>query len=312
MSAVYTEFLKDLIVNTLIDNGVYTEETIKNASIEDRIEAVAPYLFQSFPIFDEEYRLGLEKKILYHYYMREIGQETEEAFVFYLNRTLNEEMPYFNKLYESELLEFDPLWTIHTTTARGGSGTTDTTRADDFTRIDDLKEETSGTRTDDLSQVSSNKRIDDLKNSEFSSSAQNTDGKQKAGNLDTPQGSISAIGNALGTTGSGYLTNASMSESEGGTEGSSARQSENSGSVTYDNATYNGGKQENAGEKKNTGSQTNTGSQAISARTVNDYLDEVTGYTGSPSKLVMEFRDTFLNIDMRVIDSLASCFMEIY
>lgn len=312
MSAVYTEFLKDLIVNTLIDNGEYTEETIKNASIEDRIEAVAPYLFQSFPIFDEEYRLGLEKKILYHYYMREIGQETEEAFIFYLNRTLNEEMPYFNKLYESELLEFDPFWTIHTQTARGGSGTTDTTRADDFTRTDDLTEETSGTRTDDLSQVSSNKRTDDLKSSQFSTSANEANGNQKAGNLDTPQGSISAIGDALSTTGNGYLTNASLSESESKSDASTASNSENSGSVTYDNATYNGGEQKTENEKKNTGTQKNGGTQAVSAKTTNDYLDEVTGYTGSPSKLIMEFRDTFLNLDMRVIDSLASCFMEIY
>lgn len=309
--AVYTEFLSDLIVNMLLDRG-FSEETIKSMSIEDRVETVAPYIFQSFPIFDEEYRLGLEKKILYHYYMREIGQETEQAFIFYLNRTLNEEMPYFNKLYESELLDFNPLWTIHTKTARGGSGTTDTTRADDFTREDNLTEKTESKREDDLSQVSSEKRSDSSKSSEFSSGSDEGKDYKKSGYLDTPQGSISAIGDALSDTGSGYLSNATMGEGQSAGVSSAARNGESESGSEYENATYNGGTQKGENEKKNTGTQTNSGSQAISAKTVNDYLDEVTGYTGSPSKLIMEFRDTFLNLDMRVIDSLASCFMEIY
>lgn len=309
--AVYTEFLSDLIVNTLLDNG-FSEEAIKSMSIENRVETVAPYIFQNFPIFDEEYRLGLEKKILFHYYMREIGQETEDAFIFYLNRTLNEEMPYFNKLYESELLEFDPLWTIHTTTTRGGSGITDTSRADKFTREDNLTEKTESKRKDDLSQVSSEKRSDNSKSSEFSSGSDEGRDYKKSGYLDTPQGSISAIGDALSDTGSGYLSNASMGEGESSGTSSAARIGESDSNGKYESATYNGGTQKGENEKKNTGTQTNSGTQSISAKTTNDYLDEVTGYTGSPSKMIMEFRDTFLNLDMKVIGALASCFMEIY
>ena len=287
--AVYTEFLSDLIVNTLLDNG-FSEEAIKSMSIENRVETVAPYIFQNFPIFDEEYRLGLEKKILFHYYMREIGQETEDAFIFYLNRTLNEEMPYFNKLYESELLEFDPLWTIHTKTARGGSGITDTSRADKFTREDNLTEKTESKRKDDLSQVSSEKRSDNSKSSEFSSGSDEGRDYKKGG----------------------YLSNASMGEGESSGTSSAARIGESDSNGKYESATYNGGTQKGENEKKNTGTQTNSGTQSISAKTTNDYLDEVTGYTGSPSKMIMEFRDTFLNLDMKVIGALASCFMEIY
>lgn len=309
--AVYTEFLSDLIVNTLSGHG-YSEDEIKAMSIEDRAETVAPYIFQNFPIFDEEYRLGLEKKILFHYYMREIGQETEDAFIFYLNRTLNEEMPYFNKLYESELLEFDPLWTIHTKTARGGSGTTDTSRADDFKREDNLTEKTESKREDDLSQVNSEKRSDNSKSSDFSSGADTGSDYKKSGFLDTPQGSISAIGDALADTGSGYLSNASMGEGKSSGTSSASRIGENDSNGEYESATYNGGTQKGENEKKNTGTQTNSGTQSISAKTTNDYLDEVTGYTGSPSKLIMEFRDTFLNLDMKVIGALANCFMEIY
>lgn len=64
-----------------------------------------------YPIFDESYRNILNKKIIEHFYFREIGQETPDRFNFCLGRTMNEIMPYYNKLYESELIEFNPLIT---------------------------------------------------------------------------------------------------------------------------------------------------------------------------------------------------------
>ena len=59
----------------------------------------------NFPIFDETYRTVLETKILRHYYTREIGLETVGLWKHFLCMRLNEIMPYYNKLYKSELLE---------------------------------------------------------------------------------------------------------------------------------------------------------------------------------------------------------------
>lgn len=64
-----------------------------------------------YPIFDEEYRPFLNQKIIEHFYYREIGQETPDRFSFFLARKMNEIMPYYNQLYQSELLQFDPLIT---------------------------------------------------------------------------------------------------------------------------------------------------------------------------------------------------------
>ena len=61
-----------------------------------------------YPIFDETYRRHLNNKILHHYWMREIGFETAELFKRYLNDTLNEIMPYYNQLYKSAQLQFNP------------------------------------------------------------------------------------------------------------------------------------------------------------------------------------------------------------
>lgn len=58
----------------------------------------------SYPIFNENYRPILNKKILDHYLMSEIGLETPELFNHYLGSKLNEIMPYYNTLYQKQSL----------------------------------------------------------------------------------------------------------------------------------------------------------------------------------------------------------------
>lgn len=58
------------------------------------------------------YRDYLNNKIYKHYYFREIGFETPQLFVFMLNRKLEEIMLYYNQMYESTDLKFNPLWNV--------------------------------------------------------------------------------------------------------------------------------------------------------------------------------------------------------
>ena len=66
-------------------------------------------VMSSYPIFDESYRSRLNNKIIDHYLLREIGQETVQMFSFTLQRSLNEIMPLYNQLYKSELINYDPI-----------------------------------------------------------------------------------------------------------------------------------------------------------------------------------------------------------
>ena len=59
-------------------------------------------------IFDDNYRPVLCQKILKHYYTREIGTETAGLWMLWMNRRLEEIMPYYNQLYKSAQLEFNP------------------------------------------------------------------------------------------------------------------------------------------------------------------------------------------------------------
>ena len=66
------------------------------------IEAGFDLGMKDYPIYNEEHREKLNQLIYNHYWFREIGLETANQFKFFLNRTMNEIMPRYNKLYEAE------------------------------------------------------------------------------------------------------------------------------------------------------------------------------------------------------------------
>lgn len=94
----YTETL-----GNLIDMGYDTD---------DKLHLSEDY----YPIYKEEHRAELNEKIVRHYALREIGQETAQQFVFYLGTTMAEIMPYFNERYRTLEMEYNPLNSIDMTT----------------------------------------------------------------------------------------------------------------------------------------------------------------------------------------------------
>lgn len=112
--------------------------------VNNLIALARPKIFNfTYPIFtDTHSELGLnhkdilEPKILKRYYTREIGAETVGLWQLWLDERLNSIMPYYNQLYESELLKFNPLYDVDLTKTN-----------DDNTKTDDLwkRDETSKT-----------------------------------------------------------------------------------------------------------------------------------------------------------------------
>lgn len=197
-----------------------------------------------FPIFDENYRKVLCVKILKHYYTREIALETVGLWKLKLEVRMNEIMPYFNQLYKSELLSFNPLYDIDLTTTHKRNFNSD--------------EQQNGTFTGS------------------SNSNDNTTRNEINKYSDTPQGSLN---NLLDDK---YLTNARIV--------SDTSESEN---ISKSNG-------ENEDKRKITSSE--------------DYITTVAGKTSgaSYSKMLTEFRQTLLNIDVDVINSLEDLFFGLW
>lgn len=236
------------------------------------------------PFFDEEYRSVLCQKILKHYYLREICCETVGIWMLWMNTRLEEIMPYYNQLYESAKIEFNPMHDV------------DLTRRHER-NIEDTKEE-SGTRTEssDGKRTLTGNRATDTTSNGTRNTTSNSDNTKRDLYSDTPQGAITGLENE------NYLTNArKITDNVNGTGTEEANTVENS--RTNYTETENTNSNVN-GETKNTGS----------SNTVEDYLETIVGKQGTESfsNLLNKFRETFLNIDMMVIEEFSDLFFGLW
>lgn len=142
-----------------VNSGFKTEE-LDGKSVDDIVKASRKNIFNfSYPIYDESHRAELECKILKHYYTREIAAETFGLWRLWLNSTMNEIMPKYNKLYEYEKLAYDKA----------------------FNNIDVY---------DDGTSEFSNERNDKFVTNEVGSDAGSSSVRDKKRFSDTPQGSV--------------------------------------------------------------------------------------------------------------------------
>lgn len=147
---------------------------------------------RGYKIFDDswdthvkEHKSELCNKIIRYYYFNQIGAETPERFIWYINEQLARIMPYYNQLYASELIKFNPMLN-HSITSNGRS-------------IENLLKSLS---TD---TVKTNKIIRDFvtENSTFGDITANT-GVKSTDNLDK---TVSTVYNKEGTDDSTTVTN---------------------------------------------------------------------------------------------------------
>lgn len=260
-------------------------ESVDYSKIKDVIAKAIPKIFDfDFPIFDENYRNVLETKILKHYYTREIGLETYGLWKLKLDTKLNEIMPFYNQLYKSALLEFNPLYEV------------------DYSKTGNR--DSSGTRDNTENNNESYDESTDTNESHDDSTTNSNDGTLTKGTTttitnyfsDTPQGAIS---NVIDGT---YLTNATYNVS--GNTGSD--NTSNSGSVDS----------ESSSKSKNEKDGTRKGSKTSNSNLTDteSYLESVRGKMSSKSysALLMEYRETFINIDMMLIEELSDLFFGLW
>lgn len=244
-----------------------------------------------YPIFDEEHRAELNKKIIEHYYFREIGQETPERFNYMLRRTMNEIMPHYNNLYKSAAIEFDPLFTdlVTETEKLDGLQVNNDKKKEDSTGTSETKDNTDTTNsTTTSSNDEHNNTIGDV-------------GHNRKWFSDTPQ------------TNSNWQPSVKDSLYYATTEDA----------TTYGDTKTDEGNSSSSGKANSTGntkgtSNTSTANKYITdnegrLKTDNNITRIIKGYRGYiPSELILKYRETFINIDLLIIEDLASLFLNLY
>lgn len=297
------------------------DKSVGQSSVSDVIEKSRSKVFDfNFPIYDESYRSVLETKILKHYYTREIGFETVGLWKQFLDMKLNEIMPYYNQLYESTTLKFNPLYDVDVTTDSNRDIGHDEKTTDINTRTDNLNEATTTqvTRTDNLNEstTAQTTRTDNLNETTTRNANTNESETSKSTNRysDTPQGGLDGI------EANTYLTHASIDESTSNltnTSNTSGNRA-NTGTQTtnIDETKTNTGTQttNSNGTRANTGTQVNDNNGTRNYTNTDEYLEHVYGKRGgiTYSKMLQEYRETFLNIDLMIINELRDLFMNLW
>jgi hypothetical protein len=226
--------------------------------------------------FDEQYRGVLCQKILKHYYTQEIGAETVGLWKLWMNTRLEEIMPYYNKMYESVGLEFDPL----------GDTKYDVTRnVNSEENKNENKNENENIGTSGSNNSSTTR--DNTESSEYS-----TDDTKRDLYSDTPQGAITNLENET------YLTNARKVIGNSGGTGSS-------------NGTE---KQTFNSTDKGTSERTRDENVTGNVNSTENYIEKVVGKRNgqSFSSMMIEYRESLVNVDLMVIDEFKYLFFGLW
>lgn len=96
------EWLNDFNTNYKTPYSEERQEYPKPTELIDLIVKDKVIFNFDYELYDKEHKTELEKKILMHYYMYEIGSETIPLFQLKLEEKLKLILPFYNKLYETE------------------------------------------------------------------------------------------------------------------------------------------------------------------------------------------------------------------
>ncbi len=276
-----------------VESPAWSDQT----NVDTIIDSAIPKVFNfSFPIFSEDYRNTLEHHILQHFYTREIAFQTVGRWKLGLQQKLNDIMPYYNKLYESQELDVDPFNNIDVTETSESSG--NTTSKNNTTR-NSTSDTTGSSETNDTADGTSGT---ETIGTTTTNNSQETTSSHTDAFSDTPQGTLSNVDNLT------YLTEyRKIGENNNVTDTGEQTTTGNADVTTHDETNSN----------TKTNSQTETDStETASGETTNsgNYTKTIKGKnTGtSYSELITAYRETFLNIDMMIIEELEELFLQIY
>ena len=238
----------------------------------------------NFAIFDEAYREKLVSKVLKHYYLREIGAETAGVWMLWMNTKFEEIMPYYNQLYESAKLKFEPFYDVDYTR----SSQRDATETEHGSYENKGQTQSNGSSTD--TGKTGNTRTGKT------SGVESTSGTSKDLYSDTPQGALTGVENET------YLTNARKITESGSSQ------------TDVDETVTDAGTSEVKGVNSQTVNSTLNNTNAKSSTKGDAFSEDVRGKMGggSYSKMLIEYRDTFINIDMQVIDEFKDLFFGLW
>lgn len=244
-----------------------------------KIELGRKKLFDfEYPLFDSNYRGVFETHFINNFYMREIGFETERLFKMRLENWLLINMPYYNDLFKSTLIQYNPLYN---------------------TDLTETFDKTSDRNQDDTRVIGQDSTVDTTANQDSQSHAtgnQNSKDFNRNISSDTPQSRLQLTTTADGTGIIEYANNIT----------------EDSNSGTVDTTTDSTTSNDETSNSKGSFDSNDKYDSAI--KQIDEYVKKVVGKSGNQnySQMILDFRKTFLRIEKQIFDEMNNLFMLVY
>lgn len=249
-----------------------------------------------------EEKQAFEQKVIDHFYFRQIGAETVGRFLHYFRRTVREIMPYYIQRYKSvELMddpEIRPLENYNMIEEFSAEGSEDETRSGT----------TGGTSSGKETRTGSTGATTESTGTSSSTGSKSTTESTKDTSVhsDTPQGQLSMTIAADGSATLAYASDLTQQVTNGsGSESSEASESTTQSSETTGTSSETS---ETSGTTSGTSSETGAKTSKDTHRLTRRGNIGVTTY----AQLLEGYRQTFLNIDMEVINELEICFLGVF
>lgn len=306
----------------ILESYAGLDSSTEYPSVNTVISKARTKLFSfNYPIFDNAYKEHLESLICLHFYRREIGFETVGLFKLYLEQKMREIMPFYNQLYKSQLLDFNPFYDVDITRdhqLKHNAEENSINKSSNNSNSNENFNNNTTVKSSDNTNQGVTSRDESKSNSKNTSSAKNSSSASSSSNnkqrySDTPQGSISDLEKDK------YLTNATINDASVKDISNVTSSDEASGSDESTNTHTSNTGTENIHEETNNSSYTKTNNLTNksednankNSNSLDDYLEHVKGKQSSASyaSLLKEYRETFLNIDLQVINDLNTLFM---
>lgn len=272
----------------------------------DVIEKGRKQLFDfPYPFFDEAYRSIFETNFIRTFYMKEIGFETEGLFKFQLETWLNVNMPYFNKLFESELFEYDPLTNSKMNVTH--KKVTDTLENEEALRAN--QQQQTGTSQSDGTMSGTGKSTGTESQSGNTTTLKTDDDFNRELESNNPDSRL-AITAYDGEGVIQYASNIKEKNSNNISNGSSNQHS--NASSTVDNENENTSHEEAQMSNTTNGTQNEQVDKTIN--NVEDFIQERIGKIGVQSypEMIEKYRRSLLRIENDIFREMKQLFMMIY
>lgn len=255
-------------------NSLTTDQIIENG--KDK------FFDFTFPWYsnDNEGLEDFKNLFLRRYYMRQIGTETTSLFKLYMQAKLMEKMPIYKQLYDSSLLEYNPLVNRKLSTIRtieNEKENTVKTTATGMSNSNNTEERTTAGETSGTSSTT-NERNNEVNNQSVHS--------------ENPE--VTVANNDYASS----MDREKKTDEENSTESVEASGTEN---VT-ENLEGNQGTESSANSEETGDSREN--------ENVNE---EIEGFYGeSQAEAILKFRETMLNLNKMICDDMESLFLGYY